>query len=447
MRAFIRILLVLGFVAGGTVSEAMAQGRISFIRDAEIETIIRQMARPIFQAAGLNPSAVDIYLVNDRDLNAFVAGGQNMFLNTGLIARTESPGELLGVIAHEAGHIAGGHLARGQEQIERARQLAILTTLLGAAAAAAGGADIGAATAAGGQASALSSMLSYSRTMESAADQAAMRYLDQAGYSSEGMLSFLETLQDQDLLPSSRQTEYLRTHPLTFDRIEAVRNHVGRSPRTGLEFSPQVWDQFERVRAKLIGFQQPQLALQMYPASASGIAPRYGRAIALYRLGQLNQATSVMNQLIAAEPSNPYFQELMGQILFENGRLQEARPFYERADQLLPGEPLIQVALARILISEGGQANLQEAVDMLTTAVQRPGGRSPFAFRLLATAYGRMDNMGMTALSLAEEALALGDAQTANRQAARALQLLPNGAPGYLRALDVQREAQRLQER
>lgn len=444
MRAIIRVLIVFCFIAGGTVSNATAQGRISFIRDAEIETIIRQMAQPIFQAAGLNPSSVDIYLVNDSDLNAFVAGGQNLFLNTGLIARTESPGELLAVIAHETGHIAGGHLARGQEQVERARQFAILTTLLGAAAAAAGGADIGVAAAAGGQASARSILLTFTRTMENSADQAAMQYLDRAGYSSEGMLSFLETLQDQELVPGSRQSEYLRTHPLTFDRIEAVRAHVARSSHTGNEFSPQVWAQFDRVRAKLIGFQEPNLALQIYPASATSIAARYGRAIALYRVGQLNQATGIMTQLITAEPSNPYFQELMGQILFENGRIQEARPYYERADRLLPGEPLIQVALARILIETGGDANLQAAIDALQAAVQRPGGRSPFTFRLLATAYGRLNNMGMVALSLAEEALALGDAPMANQQAARALQTLPNGAPGYLRALDVQREAQRL---
>jgi predicted Zn-dependent protease len=268
--------------------------------------------------------------------------------------------------------------------------------------------------------------------------------MDQAGFSSEGMLSFLETLQDQELVPSSRQAEYLRTHPLTYDRIDTVRNHVARSSRTGTEFSPQVWAQFDRMRAKLIGFQSPSRALQMYPASATGIADRYGRAIALYRVGQLNQATGIMNQLIAAEPSNPYFQELMGQILFENGRIQESRPYYERADRLLPGEPLIQVALARVLIETGGDANLQAAVDSLEAAVQRPGGRSPFAFRLLATAYGRLNNMGMVALSLAEEALALGDAQMANQQVARALQTLPNGTPGYLRALDVQREAQRL---
>jgi len=444
VRAFIRLLLVFCFVAGGTVSDAFGQGRISFIRDTEIETIIRDMARPIFQAAGLSPSAVNIYLVNDSDLNAFVAGGQNLFLNTGLIARTENPGELLGVIAHEAGHIAGGHIARGQEQIERARQLAILTSLLGIAAAAAGGGDVGAATALGGQSMAMNSMLGYSRTMESAADQAALRYMDQAGFSSEGLLSFLETLQDQELVPSSRQSEYLRTHPLTFDRIDTVRNHVARSSLTGREFSPQVWADFDRLRAKLIGFQQPTLALQLYPAGSPDIADRYGRAIALYRTGQLGQATGIMNQLIAAEPSNPYFQELMGQILFENGRIQESRPYYERANQLLPGQPLIQVALARVLIETGGEANLQTAVDQLASAVQRPGGRSPFAFRLLATAYGRLNNMGMMALSLAEEALALGDAQMANQQVARALQSLPNGSPGHLRALDVQREAERL---
>ncbi|HET8727642.1 MAG TPA: M48 family metalloprotease, partial [Alphaproteobacteria bacterium] len=261
MRKFVPALLVACLVLVWSVEPASAQNRrLSLIRDAEIEHTIRTYAEPIFQVAGISPQAVDIYLVNDPSLNAFVAGGQNLYIHTGLLLAAEAPDEIIGVIAHEVGHIAGGHLARGQEEIESARRTALLTSLLGmAAAVASGDGGLGAAVVGGGATIAQRDFLSFTRTMENSADQAGLAYLDRAGYSAEGLLHFLERLENQELVPSSREAEYVRTHPLTHDRVEAVRERVAHSPNTGKPFPPDYDEMLVRVKAKLFGFLQPQV--------------------------------------------------------------------------------------------------------------------------------------------------------------------------------------------
>ena len=321
-----------------TAPPAAAQGRrLSFIRDAEIEHIIGRFAEPIFEVAGIDPDAVGIYLVSDSRPNAFVTGGQNMFFTTGLLIQTTGPDQLIGVIAHETGHMAGGHLARGQEQLESAQRTALVSALLGVAAAiAAGDAGAGAAVISGGQHVAERSFLTYSRTMETAADQAGVTYLDSVGITSEGMLSFFEQLEDQELLPQSRQAEYVRTHPLTRDRIEFVRQHVRNSPATGRPLPDEDIDAYRRIQAKLIGFLEPRAAISRYRNDQT-ISGRYARAIAQFRIGNLGEALGLMDGLIAAEPNNPFFHELKGQMLLENGDPAAARGSYERANALFPG--------------------------------------------------------------------------------------------------------------
>lgn len=441
MRKFLSVLSLLGLISAWAPPAAAQGNPLSLIRDAEIEHIIRQYAEPVFQAAGIDAASVDIYLVNDPRANAFVAGGLNLFVTTGLLIQARGPDQLLGVIAHETGHMAGGHLARGQEQLENARQTAIISALLGiAAAVAAGDAGAGAAVITGGQTVAERSFLAYSRGMENAADQAATAYLDRLGYSAEGMLSFFEHLEDQEVLPASRQAEYVRTHPLTRDRIEFIREHVSRSPNTGRDLPPRYGDWFDRIQAKLIGFLQPQAALQRL-SDDGGIADRYGLAIARYRRGDLQGALAAIDSLLAAEPANPFFHELKGQMLLEGGDPAAARPSYVRAAELYPGEPTILVPLAQTLLASGSPADLQAAVGYLQQAIAAPRGASPLAWRLLATAHGRRGEMGLAAVALAEEALATGDRTTARQQAERAARDLPEGSAGWLRAQDVRRAA------
>lgn len=424
------------------VPMATAQGRrLSFIRDAEIEHIIGGFAEPIFRAAGIDPAAVGIYLVSDNGANAFVTGGQNMFLTTGLLIQATGAEQLLGVIAHETGHLAGGHLARGQEQLESAQRTAIISALLGiAAAVAAGDAGAGAAVISGGQTVAERGFLSYSRTMESAADQAGVSYLDQIGVTSEGMLSFFEHLENQELLPQSRQAEYVRTHPLTRDRIEFIRQHVRTSDTTGRPLPEATVEAFSRIQAKLIGYLQPQAALYRY-ADDERFATRYGRSIAQFRLGNLDAAHTLIDGLIAEEPNNPFLYELKGQMLLGGGQPSSARAQYERANTLFPGEPTLMVPLAQTMLATEPDDRLDSTIELLNRSVSARLGGTPLAWRLLATAHGRSGNLGMAAVALAEEALAKGDRALANQQAERALQTLQEGSAGWLRAKDVQRAA------
>ncbi len=437
--AGIAAALIVGLVIG-LGDDAAAQGsgrRFTMIRDAEIEHIIRSYARPIFDAAGLDSDAVAIALVRDPTLNAFVAGGMNIFLFTGLLLEVAEPSELIGVIAHETGHIAGGHLVRGRARLEQASAEAILSTLVGVGVAVlAGRGDAAAAAAVTGSEFARRRLLAFIRAQESAADQAALTLLDRAGISGRGLLAFLERLADQELLPESRQDPYLRTHPLTRSRVDTVRHFVERSRHADRALPARFAEWHRRMQAKLFGFLYPDRALRRYRADAAAVAPRYGRAIALYRRSLLAEALPVIDRLIAEEPTNAFFHELKGQMLLENGRPAAALPSYRRAVELKPDSGLLRAALAQTLLQTPDVANARAAVVHLAVA-RRFEPRSPFVWRLLATAHGRLGEQGLTAYALAEEALARGDRALARAQAARAEALLPAGTPGWLRAQDI----------
>lgn len=408
------------------------------LRDAEIESIIRSYATPIFEAAGLNPQDVRVILVNDKSLNAFVAGGMNLFLHVGLLMRAESPGQLIAVIAHESGHIAGGHLARG---LERQRSLPIeeiLAAIAGIGIAAATG-DVGAgvATMGAGQAIALADRLKYTRTQEQAADQAALGFLDRTGHSARPMLDFFRIMQQQDMLLARQQDPYLRSHPLTLERMSAVEAHVARSRFSDTPEPPEFVDSFARMRAKLIGYLQPlQQVLIAYPTSDTSVPARYARALAYWQGGRPAESVAEMQSLLAEEPDNAYFNEQLGQILFQTGRLEEALPFYERSVQLEPMQPLLRLELSRLLNEIGGAAQHKAAIAHLEEVVRYEPHNST-AWRQLSIAYGRDGQLAMAALALAEAAEARGDDGEARLQADRAMRQLPEGSPAYLRAQDI----------
>jgi len=413
------------------------QRRLQFIRDAEIEHTIRSYAEPIFDVAGINGDNVEIALVKDNTLNAFVAGGMNLFIHTGLLQESENAGQLVGVVAHEIGHIAGGHLIRTQEAMEGASAQAILTALLGfGAALATGNAGADAAILGGGQQMAMGSFLAYSRAQENTADQAALSYMDQAGISARGLLAFLEKLNGQELRTADRQDAFVRTHPLTQDRIESVRYHVEHS-RVSDKAVPPEWEEMHaRMRAKLLGFVQPQIALQRYRENDPAISARYGRAIALYQRGDIKQALPLIEQLIKEEPNNPFFHELKGQVLLENSRVAESIAPYRRAVELLPDSALLRSSLAHALIESNDPKVLDEALRNLKSAAQKEP-RTPFTWRLMATVYGRKDEQGLLSYALAEEAMARGDRPVARFHAEKAESQLPAGSPGWIRAQDI----------
>ena len=426
-----------------TSGTAYAAAAPRLIRDAEIENTIRAWASPVFEAAGLNAADVDIYLVNDSSINAFVAGGMNLFIHTGLLMRSKSPNQVIGVIAHETGHISGGHLARFQDKIKDASLTAILAMIVGAGAAVAGAGGAGIAVMGGGMGMAQSSMLAFSRTQEASADQAGMRYLEETGQSARGMADFFHILSGQELLNSSQQDPYVRTHPLTRDRIEAVDAQVAKSKFADAPDKPEFIEMHKRMLAKLSGFiLSPPTTLSRFKEDDKSVAARYARAVAYYRLPDMAKALPLIDQLIAEEPNNAYFYELKGQMLFENGRGKEALAPYQKSVDLMPNEATLRVGLAQAMIERNDPALNKEAINNLRRATQREP-LNAFAWSQLAIAYGRDEQLGMSALSSAEAALARGNKREARLQGARAEKLLPRGSPGWIRLQDIQSAARK----
>jgi predicted Zn-dependent protease len=434
-------MIVSGLIA--RTHEASAQGG-GLIRDTEIERTIRTFATPLFGAGGLSPDAVDIYILNNDQVNAFVAAGQNIFIHTGLLLRTEHPGQLIGVLAHETGHIAGGHLARTADALRGASNAALLSMILGAAAAIASGrGDAAAAIISGGSQIAERTFLSYSRGQEQAADQAGLRYLDANGLSAQGLLEFFNVLEGQELLSTERQSSYVRTHPLTRDRVAFVREHVAASPNTSHPIPPEWVEMHARIVAKLYAYlETPGRTLRRYPDSDKSFAARYARAVALFRSAEIDRAITAMDELLAEKPDDPYLLELKGQILFEGRRPEEALAPLRRALELLPDAMQIGVQLARVQLALDRPETNAAALEIMRDAI-RHDRNWPFAWRQLAIAYGRTGDQGMSALALAEEAVLLGRLRDAGLQAKRAQSFLKEGAPGWLRALDIEELAKR----
>jgi predicted Zn-dependent protease len=418
---------------------ARAQEMPSIFSDTEVEQDIRTFCTPIWVAAGLNPDDVHVVLVNSSDLNAFVAGGQNIFIFTGLLEKTDDPLQIAGVVAHETGHIAGGHLARSDEGMEDASYTMLLATVL-AGAAAAGSRDPGAiAGALGiGEDMGIRSYLAFSRTQEASADEAGMTYLEKAGMSPKGLLDFMKKIEVQEGTPLRGDQKFLIDHPPTPDRVEAMIQGVGRS-RYADKAVPAAWiDLHARLKAKLIGYFQPEYALKKYSRADTSVPGRYARAIALWRLGQTDPAVALIDQLIAAEPANPYFYQAKAQMLFENGRIAESIPPFKRAAELAPPKTdEIHTEYAQALLErEDDPSSLQTAAAELDIA-NKVDPRNPDVHRFLAIAYGRQGHEALAKVELAEEAILEGRVKDGRRMAQDAMRHLPAGSRDWLHAQDL----------
>lgn len=443
----ITTLICLALLALAPFRAATAQQgqRLNLIRDAEIESTVRTFTIPIWKAAGLDPNGVEIMLVQDGSLNAFVAGGQRIFINTGLIMRTERPNQLIGVMAHESGHIAGGHLARMHEELRSLSTLQILETLLAGGAMAGGalgGAGSGGAAGHGGGTGrpmapgSLMSFLKYTQTQESAADQAAMSYLQRTGQSPKGTIEFLRYMQREEKLAINRRDPYLTTHPLTPERIAAFEEAASRSPYKDTPDTPQFLMLHQRMVAKLYGFIAPDAAMQRYSEADRSVPARYARAIALYRKGNLGSALLTIDGLLKEFPNDPYFHEVRGQMLYENGRAAESIPSYRKAVQLAPSAAIIKIDLARALLDVNSPDNDREAVRNLELAMQQESGSFEL-WRLMAAGYSKLNNPGMTSLARAEMAALRGQRSEAQTHADAAARQLQAGTPAWQRAQDL----------
>lgn len=428
--AFVSAVLLSVVLAG----QAAAQ---SLIRDAEIEDTLRVYTEPLLTAAGVNPNDVHIYIVNDDSVNAFVSGGQNIFVHTGLILAAEKPNEVIGVLAHETGHIAGGHLARSREAVNQSLGTALISIGLGVLAIAAGAPDAGAALIGGSQAFAMGTFVRHTQVQESAADQAALSYLQTSGQSGQGLLDFFNRNMRPYEFMMRRAPPYMMTHPYSSDRVEALRQAIQQSPSVNAHDTPDNVRRFQMMQAKLIGFIRNQgQTLSRYPTSDTSAPARYARAIAYYRVNRLADAQTEINSLIADEPRNPYFQELMGQVLFDSGRAADSIPYHRHSLELEPGEPLFQINLARALTAANGRRGADEAVPLLQAALQREPDNA-FAWRELAQARNLQGDEAQAELASAEQNFAIGNYPAALSFAERARRSLPRNTPSYQRANDL----------
>ncbi len=421
-------------------SPVAAQGAVApvvVIRDAETETLLRTFANPLFRASGIEPNSVRIILIRDDALNAFVSTGNRLFINTGIIGRADSALEVIGMLAHEAGHIRGGHLARLPEMMREAMIKSIAAMLIGVAAGTVGRSmDAGMGAIMGGQSLAQRGLMSFTRSMENGADQSALYALDRVGWSARGMTSLFRRVQDQDALVDSLQDPYLRTHPLTRDRIEAVGAHIARSPYSDARLPAGFETGFQMVRAKLRGFLEPSsVTLRRLREDDTSPPSRYARGIALFRLGRTDEALKLIDGLLAEAPTSPWLHELKGQILFEGGRGAAALAPYREAARLAPEFAPLRAALARAMIETGDPAQMRQAIGHLQSALAREHDDAD-SWRRLGIAWGRLGELGQADLALAEEALVLGDIPRARVLARRAEKQLPAG-PSRLRAVDI----------
>ncbi|GLT01454.1 hypothetical protein GCM10007897_28480 [Sphingobium jiangsuense] len=435
MAALRRALTLLVLAAALLARPAMAQ---QILRDAETEAFLNDISAPLIKAAGLDPRNAQVLLINDPEINAFVAGGQIVWIHSGLFIAADNLNQMQGVIAHELGHIEGGHIIRSSEGIKTATGITLVSLLLGAAAMAAGGGEAGMGIMAAGQQAAMGKFLAFSRTQESSADLAGARYLSKAGISGKGSLEFFKKLQNQEYrLAIPQDDSYGRTHPLSGERIAVLRDVYEPDPAWNAKTPPELEERFQRIKAKLFGFvSDPQQTMRTYPDSDRSIPAHYARAYAWHKAAYPDKATAEAQALLQMKPHDPYFLELDGQILLENGRPAEAIAPLREAVRLTNNQPLIAVLLGHALIATEDSAHFAEAEQVLRAAVAKDRN-NPFAWYQLGVVYERRGDQARAALATAERYSLQGQQELALRSAEAAMAGIPEGTSDYLRAQDI----------
>jgi len=441
------VLTATALAAASIPSMAQSQsGRAGppIIRDAEIEQLLREYTQPILKAAGLSQQNVRVVIINDPAFNAFVADGKRIFINSGALMKANTPNEVIGVLAHESGHIAGGHLARIREQMANASTESMVAMLLGigalvagARSGTAGASDIGLAGLSAPQAILQNNMLSYIRAQEEQADRAGVKFLTATGQSPKGMYDTFKRLGDEILFQARYIDPYLQTHPMPKERVAALEELVKTSPYWDKKDSPELQFRHDMMRAKLYGYMDRSgTTANRYPVSDQSLPARYARAIAATRFSDLGSALSQVDALIAAKPQYPYFYEVKGQALLESGKAAEAIAPLRHAAQLAPNPALIQILLGRALVESSDPAHLAEAITVLENSLVREP-ESAEGYSQLAIAYGRKGDLGHADLASAQSALLRGDVKAARMLAARAKDRFPVGSPGWVKSDDI----------
>jgi predicted Zn-dependent protease len=436
-------------LAVAQVGPAFAQGQSkgpSTLRDTETEQLLRDYTRPILRVAGLEKQNINVVIINDGAFNAFVADGRRIFVNYGAIMQSQTPNQLIGVLAHETGHLAGGHLAKMHEELARAQTGMIIAMLLGAGAMVAGArsgaasnglADAGAAAVVGPQSMIQRTLLSYQRQQEEQADRAGVKFLTETGQSAKGMYDTFKRFTDESLFAARGADPYLQSHPMPAERVAALEEIARQSPYWDKKDPPELQFRHDMVRAKISAFmERPDTVYRRYPPSNTTLPARYARAIASYLHGDPRSAATQIEGLIQAQPNNPYFHELLGQALLEGGHPQEAIAPLRKAVQLSGNAPLIEMLLGQALVATDNKAYTDEAISILRAAVGRES-EAPLGFTQLAMAYGRKGDYAEADLASAQAAYLRGDSKTARELASRAKTRFAIGTPGWVKADDI----------
>ena len=446
MRFLARLFAILA--AAMLVAQPVAAQ--SILRDAETEAFLDEISAPLVEAAGLEPENVDIVLINDPSINAFVAGGQIVYIHSGLIDAADTAEEVQGVIAHELGHITGGHILRYGEGMASASRISLLSLIAGIGAALAGAGEAAMGIMAAGQQAAMGKFLAFSRTQESSADFAGAEYLSKAGISGRGSLAFFGKLLNQEYRYGYSQSDeagFYRTHPLSGDRISALREVYEKDAAWDRPANARNQANFERVKAKLVGYiAKPSATLRDYPESDRTVPALYARAYAYHQNARVDRALDAADQLLAKDPDDPYFLELKGQVLLESGRPLEALEPLRRATALTNAEPLIASLFGHALIATEDDANFAEAERVLRAAVGRDR-RNPFAWYQLGVVYAARGDTPRARLASAEQQVMSGQYGLALRSAQAAEHGLERGTPDWIRAQDIGMQARALLER
>jgi predicted Zn-dependent protease len=415
------------------------------LRDAETEQLLREYTRPILRAAGLEKQNIQMVIINQGVFNAFVADGRRIFVNYGAILQSETPNQIIGVMAHETGHLAGGHLAKMREQMAQAQTQMIIAMLLGAGAMVAGSQGGGSSGLANAGAAMFSApgeiirrnLLSYVRQQEENADKAGVKFLNATGQSSRGMYETFKRFTEESLFAARGADPYVQSHPMPAQRVAALEELARSSPYWDKKDDPALQLRHDMVRAKISAFMERQETVyRRYPMSNNSLPARYAHAIATYRHGDLRSALAQIDALLQQQPNNPYFYEVRGQALLEGGKPQEAIAPLRKAVQLSNNSPLIEMMLGQALVATGNNAYTDEAISILRGALARET-EAPIGYTQLAMAYGRKGDYAQADLASAQAAYLRGDSKTARDLASRAKTRFAIGTPGWVKADDI----------
>ena len=426
---------------------ALAQSRgPPVLRDTESEQLLREYTRPILRAAGMEKQNIQMVIVNESAFNAFVADGRRIFVNYGAMMKSETPNQIIGVLAHETGHLAGGHLSKLREQLAAAQTQMIIAMLLGAGALVAGSrsgntngglANAGAAAMSAPQEVIRRTLLSYVRQQEENADRAGVKFLNATGQSARGMYETFKRFTNESLFAAHGADPYVMSHPMPAERVEALEGLARSSPYWDKKDDPALQMRHDMVRAKISAFMERQdTVYRRYPQSSDTLPARYAHAIATYRHGDLRNAIAQIDALIQLQPANPYFQELRGQALLEGGKPAVAIAPLRKAVQLSNNAPLIEMLLGQALVATNNNAHTEEAIAILRAAVARET-EAPIGYTQLAMAYGRKGDLAQADLASAQAAFLRGDNKTARDLASRAKTRFAVGTPGWVKADDI----------